>query len=192
MVYGVRSFWSTFFLGYLPLKLPKSCSYSSRTLGFSVKSLTLIKPSGPILFWGKKNRQNIYLGLVRVTVNLRKENINSLQMNSHAAPPLSAVFPDCLTPSWSGGLADTQTPGPAPRVCAWAGSQCSLRSGSRGCSSCCWSVLAALWGVTVLHLPFPLQGSSRLFCTGSFRPQSSLIQWPPPSRWAGTYTSCSM
>lgn len=45
-------------LCYLPLKLPKVCFYSSRTLGFWVKSFTLIKPSGPILFGKKK-----YLGV---------------------------------------------------------------------------------------------------------------------------------
>lgn len=53
---------------YLPLKLPKLCFYSSRTLGFWVKSFTLIKPSGPILF-GKK-----YISGVNSFNNLKKEN----------------------------------------------------------------------------------------------------------------------
>lgn len=51
VVSGAHLFWSTPL--YLPLKLSELCFYSSWTLGFWVKSFTLIKPSGPILF-GKK------------------------------------------------------------------------------------------------------------------------------------------
>lgn len=62
-------------LCYLPLKWPELCFYSSRTLGFWVKSLTLIKPSGPILF-GK----NMYPGLVRRTISLKKDSILTLPL----------------------------------------------------------------------------------------------------------------
>lgn len=125
MVYGVQLFWSTT-ISVSSFKIPKMCFHSSRTLGFWVKSFTLIKPSGPILF-GK----DICVGLVPLTIILKKEFVNSLGefccSSSHPHHSLFLWTLDCLLllllhsyptgqpeqePASPRGLAKTQMLGP--------------------------------------------------------------------------------